>query len=640
MKGKRFIFTAGLIFILLLLSGVGAETQAQTEDKEKEAIREAREKVEAIKRKSQESIKEKIAELDAELIRLKNELASAKLKLKEEKEKRENLERAGGQRIQGGKIEELRQELFLQRDKAEKADRAGKAAEEKANKLEKELSPVKNELKAAQDTIEAKEGENESLVREKEGLLEAQAKMQEELSVEREKAAEANSSLEAAKKRLEALQAELVQIKIQLEATQRTTANQGDKSWIKEKEALLKSQAGIQEELSVERKKAAETNTALEAAKKRLEALQAELGQIKMKKEVAKTTTDKEKEGVLESQAKIQEELSIEREKTRKMGIVLEVTEKNLKAIQIELAQTKKELAAQQKTGSGDMETTELKDLQIELAQTKKELAAAQQKTGSGDLETTEVKDLRTELAQTKKELVAAQQGTRPGYLETRELKDLRIKTEEALAARAMAEARIEKLTAELAEYKALLSAIKPQKEVIKPEPEGVQKPELEPVILKEREEPVVTEEKKTSDLDEALKDLKDKKVEIIKGKDMLIMVPPILFSRSGVAVEPVYFDILDGVAEVIKLYPRAEEVIIKGYIKVDEVGKEPSFIDFQLSKARAENVMKYLIDNGNISSRLLSSKSSWGSESIISSKIRERFGGNQWVEVVILTGY
>ncbi|MEW5766542.1 MAG: OmpA family protein [bacterium] len=519
MKGRRLSFIIGLIFMVLFLSRVGGEAQVQTD----EAVREAREKVEAIKKKSQETINE----IEKELARLKDEMALAERNLIEEKEKRENLEKGGLSRIKGGRIEELRQELFSQRDKADQADRARKEAEEEVNKLRGELSRLQAELKAAQ------------------GAMANQEKMQGELSAARAK----------------------------LEAAQQTIADQEKESklLLKEKEEILKAREEMQRGLSM----AENAKTDLAAAEKRLETLQAEL------------------------------------------------------------TQTKRDLAlAQQKSES--------EALQSELAQAKGELVSARQKI---EAETQKNEEIVAEINKLREEIFLAH-----------------AKTQEAVAAKEKAEKRIEELAAALNQYKAQLSIPEAaevyQPKPTKPEPAEKQakaptgekrdekekmpvveitekerspKPKLEPA------EEVIGKEKKAgpANLEEALKNLRDKEVEVIKEDSKLVMVLPIPFPRLRITVEPEYFDILDAVAQAIKLHPQLKKVIIEGHTEADE---ESSLLNLQLSEARADNVMKYLIEKGNVSPRLLSIRGYGGNEPLVSNKTEEGRRRNRRVEVVIMT--
>lgn len=520
MKGRRLSFITGLSFILLLLIGVGGEPQAQTNE---EAVREAREKVEAIKKKSQETVNE----IEKELARLKDELALAERQLREEKEKRKNLEKGGLSRIKGGRIEELREELFSQRNRADQADQARKEAEEKANNLGKELSRVKAELKAAQDTMADRK------------------KMQEDLLAARAR----------------------------LEVAQQTIADQEKKRGLllKEKEDILKARQEMQRELSMAEKAKAD----LAAAEKRLETLQGELTQAKR---------------------------------------------------DLALAQQKSESEA----------------LQSELAQAKRELASARQKIED---ETRKNKEIVAEINKLRDEI----------FLVHTEI-------QKAVAAKDKAEKRIEELATELNQYKARLfipEAAKPDKpEPTRPEPEKKQvkapagekrdekektpvveitKKEIAPKPKLAPAEEVILKEKKEgpANLEEALKDLRDKEVEVIKENSKLVMILPIPFPRLRITVEPAYFDILDAVAQAIKLHPQLKKVIIEGHTEADE---ESSLLNLQLSEARADNVMKYLIEKGNVSPQLLSTRGYGGKEPLVSNKTDEERRRNRRVEVVIMT--
>ncbi|MEJ7732049.1 MAG: OmpA family protein [Polyangiaceae bacterium] len=87
----------------------------------------------------------------------------------------------------------------------------------------------------------------------------------------------------------------------------------------------------------------------------------------------------------------------------------------------------------------------------------------------------------------------------------------------------------------------------------------------------------------------------------VISGTVGISLIQQVQFETNKSRVLPASFEILDEVARILEVTPEIEHVTIEGH--TDDRG--PDELNERLSQARAESVLRYLVEHGIAASRL-----------------------------------
>jgi len=127
--------------------------------------------------------------------------------------------------------------------------------------------------------------------------------------------------------------------------------------------------------------------------------------------------------------------------------------------------------------------------------------------------------------------------------------------------------------------------------------------------------------------------DLGDKLSGRREQRGIVLTLPGIAFESNQYNINPEYYDVLEEVANAVNAYPDAR-VLIEGH--TDDVGSDS--YNMNLSSARANAVLTYLVETFQIDPRRLSATGYGESRAISDNSTEEGRSGNRRVEIVLLT--
>ncbi|MBW1700746.1 MAG: flagellar motor protein MotB [Deltaproteobacteria bacterium] len=155
-----------------------------------------------------------------------------------------------------------------------------------------------------------------------------------------------------------------------------------------------------------------------------------------------------------------------------------------------------------------------------------------------------------------------------------------------------------------------------------------------EEVVLEEGEE-VTTTEEEIKDSIKALDSEPEIGVSYTKEGVVITLENTILFESAIADINPRAFAVLDKIAKIIK--KTSKPIRIEGHTDDDPIHTETFPSNWELSTARAVNVVKYFVEAGKIPSQRLSAVGYGEAKPLFPNDTPEHKAGNRRVEIVLM---